>query len=129
VNHKTDVPVAADDFLLEVLLEPFERPALTRVLSVDRELVIGREPTADLTVQGHLVSRRHVLIRAAQSGLEIEDVSRNGTLVDGVTLRGGQRRVSSECTLVVGCVRLSLRRLPPYSQRLPHTSAAEQAAT
>jgi predicted component of type VI protein secretion system len=75
------------------------------------DLRIGRDPSSDLTLQGRLVSRHHAVVRAARDGLEIEDISRHGTLVDSMTLHRARLQVGPECTLFVGCVRLRLRRL------------------
>jgi predicted component of type VI protein secretion system len=95
------------------LIEPFRGPVNGRTLNVDGELLIGREPTAGVTISGALISRRHVLVRALHDGLEIEDISSHGTLVDGETLRLTRRRVGRECTLHVGCVCVWLRRVLP----------------
>ena len=97
-------------FWLLVVIEPFEAPIITRTLSVNGELVIGRDASADLTLGGALVSRRHAVVRGVQGGLEIEDISSNGTLVEGTTLKHACLRVPHECTLYVGCFRLWLRR-------------------
>jgi pSer/pThr/pTyr-binding forkhead associated (FHA) protein len=97
-------------FWLLVVIEPFSAPITTRTLNVDGELLIGRDVDADLALAGALISRRHALVRGVEGGLEIEDVSSNGTLVDGTTLKHACLRVPHECTLYVGCVRLRLRR-------------------
>ena len=101
-------------FQVQVVIERFEEPIVGMTLNVERDLLIGRCPSAGLIIDGRLVSRQHVLVRAAQAGLEVEDVSSNGTLVDGTLLLRGRRRVGSQCKLLVGCVRLTLQRvLPP----------------
>jgi pSer/pThr/pTyr-binding forkhead associated (FHA) protein len=110
-------------FKLQVVIESYTGPLAGRTLTVDRELVIGRDSSADLTLVGGLISRRHVLVRAVDSGLEIEDISSNGTVVNGATLRRESLRVGNECTLGVGCMRLWLSRVLPKDQgvRVVHT--------
>jgi hypothetical protein len=95
-------------FRLQVVIEPFEGPIRGRTLHVQNELSVGRDPAADLRLDGRLISRKHAIVRVAGEGLEIEDVSSNGTLVDGTLLHMGRRRVGRECILIVGCVRLWL---------------------
>ena len=98
-------------FLLQYVVEPLSGHVEARTVTVCSELVIGRDQAADLRVAGRLISRRHALVRALHDGLEIEDVSTHGTLVDGVTLRLDRVRLGRECHLLVGCVRIWLRRM------------------
>jgi len=97
-------------FRLQYVIDPYTGPIVAQTLTVRRELVIGRSPTADLQLEGRLISRRHVVVRAASAGLEIEDLSVYGTLVDGVPLQLARVRLGRECNLLVGCVRVWLRR-------------------
>ncbi len=97
-------------FRLQIVMEPFAGPAQRVSLEVDRELSIGRDPDAGLRLGGHFVSRKHVIVRAVGDGLEIEDTSSHGTLVDGSLLHMNRSRVGRECVLTVGCVRLKLYR-------------------
>ena len=60
------------------------------------EMVLGRT-NADITIEDPLISRRHAIVRANDSTLEIEDLgSLNGTVVNSEKLRG--RAVSSRGT-------------------------------
>jgi pSer/pThr/pTyr-binding forkhead associated (FHA) protein len=104
-------------FWLRVVIEPYAAPVSTRVVRVVDELLIGRDASAGLLLPGPLVSRRHVVVRAAQSGLEIEDVSSNGTLIDGEPLQHARVRTTQECTLQVGTIRLRLRRLQQRTEQ------------
>jgi pSer/pThr/pTyr-binding forkhead associated (FHA) protein len=113
VAEQLDESTPLRRYRLQVAIESYSGPAATRTLTVERELVIGRDDKAGLTLDGGLVSRRHVLVRAVEEGLEIEDVSSNGTLVDGVTVRRASVRAGNECTLDVGSFRLWLRLLSP----------------
>lgn len=103
------------DFQLQVVIERFEEAIVGMTLSVERDLLIGRCPTAGLIIDGRLVSRQHVFVRATESGLEIEDVSSNGTLVDGTMLLRARRRVAKQCKLLVGTTRLWLQRVMPLA--------------
>jgi len=96
---------------LQVTCEQPGRAAWTRDVPFTGELTIGREPTPGLPIDDDMVSRRHVIVRARAGTLEVEDVSRNGTMVDGVLLRGAVRRVGSEVALAMGTSRLTLRLL------------------
>jgi pSer/pThr/pTyr-binding forkhead associated (FHA) protein len=70
-------------------------PAAGETVALDREIVVGREG-ADLTIDDPELSRRHVAIRPAGQGVEIEDLgSMNGTFVNG-------SRASEPVTLTVG---------------------------
>jgi class 3 adenylate cyclase len=52
------------------------------------EMVLGRTD-ADITIEDPLISRRHAIVRAADSTLEIEDLgSLNGTVVNSEKLEG-----------------------------------------
>lgn len=97
-------------FRIQIVVEPFAGPAQRVSLEVDSELSIGRDPDAGLRLGGHFVSRKHAIVRAVGDGLEIEDTSSHGTLVDGTLMHMNQRRVGRECVLIVGCVRLRVRR-------------------
>ena len=79
---------ALSSFRLQYLIEPFEGPIVAQTLTVSHELVI-----------------------AAYSGLELEDTSTYGTLVDGVPLKLASMRIGRECNLMVGCVHIWLRRV------------------
>ena len=69
-------------------------PGAGKTLPIDRELVIGRE-AGDLELDDPELSRRHVALRPARNGVEIEDLgSLNGTYVGG-------RRISAPEVLTV----------------------------
>jgi pSer/pThr/pTyr-binding forkhead associated (FHA) protein len=58
-------------------------PAAGQEIEIDRELVIGRED-ADVTIDDEQISRRHLVLRPVEDGVELEDLgSLNGTFVDG----------------------------------------------
>ncbi len=69
-----------------------EGPLAGQSFPVDAQIVLGRASTADIAIEDTLISRRHVLIRRAESSLEIEDLgSLNGTWVNGERLEGSRR--------------------------------------
>jgi pSer/pThr/pTyr-binding forkhead associated (FHA) protein len=96
---------------LLVEVKPYGVPLYISVLRVEHVLVIGRDPACGLVLDGALVSRRHVLLHAKGAGLEIEDISRHGTLVNGLPLQAARAQVERESNLVIGCNRVRLRRL------------------
>jgi pSer/pThr/pTyr-binding forkhead associated (FHA) protein len=96
---------------LLVEVRPFAASLFMSVLRVEHVLVIGRDPTCGLVLEGSLVSRRHALLHATETSLEIEDISRHGTLVNGLPLHAARVQTEREINLVVGCNRVRLRRL------------------
>lgn len=76
--------------------EGVERP-------LDRELTIGRDPGADLTLDDAGVSRRHARLSLADGdGPVIEDLgSSNGTFVNGERV-GGKRRLADGDEIRIG---------------------------
>jgi hypothetical protein len=72
-------------------------PAAGRSLPIEGDVVIGRE-AADLTIEDQELSRRHVVIRPAGGGVQIEDLgSMNGTIVNG-------RRIDAPVTITTGAI-------------------------
>jgi hypothetical protein len=102
---------SAPSVWLLVEVKPFGEPLYISVLRVAHVLVLGRDPTCGLVLEGSLVSRRHALLRASESGIEVEDISKHGTLVNGEPLQGARVQAGSEIKLVVGGNRVRLRRL------------------
>ncbi|HHH28722.1 MAG TPA: FHA domain-containing protein, partial [Polyangiaceae bacterium] len=67
------------------------------------DLVAGRDDGCDLTIDEPKISRRHFAVRRNGSILTLEDLdSTNGTKLNGVTLRGAQRRVVSGDVISIG---------------------------
>lgn len=96
---------------LLVEVRPLGAPLFMSVLRVEHVLVLGRDPACGLVLEGALVSRRHALLRATDTSLEIEDISRHGTLVNGLPLHAARTKTEREVNLVIGCNRVRLRRL------------------
>jgi hypothetical protein len=71
--------------------------------ALDRELTIGRDPGADLTLDDGGVSRRHARVSLADGdGPVIEDLgSSNGTFVNGERV-GGERRLADGDEIQIG---------------------------
>ena len=54
----------------------------------DGEVTLGREPTCALPVIDPSVSRKHCLLRYEDGRFQVKDLaSRNGTVVNGVTIK------------------------------------------
>jgi FHA domain len=96
---------------LLVEVRPFRAPLFMSVLRVEHVLVIGRDPACGIVLEGALVSRRHALLCATDTNLEVEDISRHGTLVNGLPLVAARVKIDREVNLVIGCNRVRLRRL------------------
>lgn len=59
-------------------------PTGERRVSLDRPLVVGRDPTCDLPVESARVSRRHAEFAPTPQGVSVRDLgSRNGVIVNG----------------------------------------------
>ncbi len=111
----TALRIEQPSFALQVTIERGEQNS-SRTLRVDGSLLVGRDPSAGLCLEDDLVSRRHVVVRSEGAGLAIEDVSSNGTLVDGVPLRRARKSVGAECSLCLGASRVTLRRERPSTE-------------
>ena len=109
----------ASGITLSATLQHGRGQASTRSLPLDEPIVIGRDPGAELCLEDPLASRRHVVVRDTAGELEIEDVSSNGTLVDGHPLRRMRRLVGERCVLHIGASVLELRRQPRAGAPLP----------
>jgi len=71
------------------------------------EMVLGRTD-ADITIEDPLISRRHAVVRAADSSLEIEDLgSLNGTVVNSEKLEG-PRRLEPGDVIMVGATTIEV---------------------
>jgi hypothetical protein len=73
------------------------------------ENVIGRDADCAVTLPDPLVSRRHALVRITAGHATIEDLgSRNGTLVNGITI-AARTEIRDGDTIEVGPVRMTFR--------------------
>ena len=101
-----------------------------------QELVIGRDPSADLTLKDDEVSRRHASLRQLPDGtVELKDLgSRNGTFVNGslITepriLRGGEQVKVGETVLVAEAADAGATRIAPRGGVAPTTAGGAGAA-
>lgn len=65
--------------------------------SLRETTVVGRDPDCDLTIDWHLLSRRHAEIRVEKNQLRIVDLdSRNGTFVNDKRITEGIARANDE---------------------------------
>ena len=64
-----------------------EGPLKGQRWSLNRALMVGRDPTCDINVQDRQVSRFHARITPTAEGVTVEDLgSKNGTNHNGVEL-------------------------------------------
>lgn len=84
-----------------------EGPGAGRRVEIEGEVVIGRED-AGLTIDDAEMSRRHAVVRASGSAIEVEDLgSRNGTFVNGTRIAGATRLTGGD-SIKVGTTVLEL---------------------
>lgn len=82
-------------------------PAAGRSMPIDADVVIGRAD-ADLTIDDSELSRRHVLLRPVDGGVEIQDLdSTNGTVVNGQQI-SSPVIVGSGASIELGDTRIAL---------------------
>src|SRR5262245_48059829 len=103
------------------------------------EMVLGRT-NADITIEDPLISRRHAVVRASDSSLEIEDLgSLNGTVVNSEKLDGprllqpgdvimvGATTIEVEGSLLAGSRTVLASAPPPIVEPVPAVPAPEPA--
>lgn len=74
------------------------------------ELVIGREPSADLVLDDATVSRHHAILSVAAERVTLQDLdSSNGSFVNGLRLRG-EGELSAGDRMRLGRIRIQLVR-------------------
>jgi pilus assembly protein CpaF len=91
--------------------------------SIDGTLSIGRGADCDVRLQGNLISRQHARLRLEESGLSVEDCSRNGVGICGRTLHRESTRVPFGTPLHLGDHTLKVTLAEPVA------SGAEDRAT
>jgi DNA-binding winged helix-turn-helix (wHTH) protein len=81
------------------------------------QVVIGRQPGADMVVAASQISRAHACIKSTPAGYVIEDIdSRNGTFVNAEAVRGEPRLLCEGDEIVLASV-VVLRFLGQEAQR------------
>ena len=81
------------------------------------EMVLGRT-NADLTIEDPLISRRHAVVRAVDSTLEIEDLgSLNGTVVNSEKLEG-PRQLQPGDVIMVGATTIEVESVQSRSRTM-----------
>lgn len=72
--------------------------------------VLGRDPSADVQIDDHTVSRKHAIIDIGSDAVIIEDLSsKNGTFLDGEKLTGSAP-LSERQAIVLGDAAITFRR-------------------
>ena len=105
-------------------------PLAGRRVPVETPLILGRS-AADITIDDPLISRRHLLLRPAESSLEIQDLgSTNGTWVNGLRVHAATRLGPGD-VVQVGSAVFELERQPALTGVVltpPEIAAAARAA-
>jgi len=87
---------------------------------IEGELLIGRDPDCDLTLEHPTVSANHALVTRKGTSVSIKDLdSTNGTLVGGGPVRGEQW-LRDHAVFEIGAFQLEL--IPPPGRREPKTA-------
>ncbi len=66
------------------------------------EIVVGRDETCAVVLESPEVSRRHATLQVGAQGLELTDLSANGTLVSGALVHSATVRVEPGSTIQIG---------------------------
>ncbi|HYC76492.1 MAG TPA: GAF domain-containing protein, partial [Planctomycetota bacterium] len=78
-------------------------------LAVGKELVVGRDPAADVVLPERSVSRRHCRVAGTSAGVEVVDLnSANGVWVDGRQVE--RARLAAGGEMLIGNVRIAVSR-------------------
>ncbi|MEO1550404.1 MAG: FHA domain-containing protein, partial [Pseudomonadota bacterium] len=72
--------------------------------------ILGRDASADVTIEGSKVSREHARLSLVDRKLTLTDLgSTNGTMIDGKRLAAHQpTQINSKSVIELGGIRLSL---------------------
>lgn len=100
--------------------------------SVDRELLLGRDPQCDVVIPNRQISRRHARVYPQERGVWVEDLgSKNGTFLNGERLEPGQpARMREGDTLILALAQRFVLVGPGETQTLPlHEAATWLAAS
>jgi pilus assembly protein CpaF len=74
---------------------------------------IGRDPSCHIQLEDGAVSRQHLWLHVEPRGLRLEDVSSNGTLVDGQPVKGRSTLLEYGEPIVLGRHSLSVKLVAP----------------
>jgi hypothetical protein len=77
---------------------------------------IGRDASSDVSIDDSNVSGSHAFIYMRESGASFIDVSRNGSIVDGVPLMGEDAPLNHGSVIELGETRCVLLVVPPESR-------------
>ncbi len=98
--------------------------------TIDRALVLGRDPKCDIVVPTRQVSRRHARVYPEGRDVWVEDLgSKNGTFVNGERLKPGKpRKLKEGDTLVLALAQRFVLVGPGETLTLPVDQAAAQVS-
>lgn len=111
-----------------IRIEIAGRFASAHDLPVGKELVLGRDPTADIVLAERSVSRRHCRVSATPLGVEVADLhSANGVWVGGRQVEHARLKAGGE--MLVGNVRVLVGRREGPTGMVALTEEAPEAST
>jgi pilus assembly protein CpaF len=85
------IVVESNERAYQVVCQPEEFP-----------VSIGRDPTCHIQLDDRFVSRHHLWLHVEPRGLRVEDVSSNGTLVDGQPVKGKSTLINYGDPVLIG---------------------------
>lgn len=80
-----------------------------------REILLGRSSECDLIMEDKSISRKHTRIIKTESGILVEDLSVNGTFVEGKKI--SKEVFTSDTQITIGPYDVQLKILPPESKK------------
>ena len=98
----------------------FRSPVGEQTITLDRPIVVGRDPGCDVPIDSVRVSRRHAEFIATPEGVTVRDLgSRNGVFVNGIRVEQATIGVADRVLLGDVAVTLGAAVSPTIPQPLP----------
>ena len=72
------------------------------------KIVVGRDNDCDITLLDSSISRQHSVLRLTPQGVLLEDVSANGTMVDGYLVQRQVVSLDKNASIGIGCYALHI---------------------
>jgi len=107
---------------VEVTVEAQSGTRYVAQMAATRPLSVGRGPECDVQLEDNHISRRHLLLHVAPSGLRVQDISSNGTLAGDRLLRGGFAEVAYGTPILLGYHTVYVRTLETAPAPEPDTA-------
>lgn len=105
----------------------FRSPAGEQTITLDRPIVVGRDPGCDVPIDSVRVSRRHAEFAPSTSGVQVRDLgSRNGVFVNGTRIEQATLGLTDRVLLGDVAVTLGSAVSPTLAPPAPAPYAAPQ---